>query len=348
MIFAQADLQPAAIVRLTKSEPITVKQLKAELEKVAWQTLTQRLARIPTAAELNREVQNTTYENRRQVIEIMINEKLALQAAERDRITVSDNELNQRLTELRTQMTQAIGRQPTDSEFALAIRNETGQDLPAFRESMRRQLIVQKYLMSKKQDVLSSIQAPTDTEIVNFYNLSKSQFVRPDTIRFIMIQVPYGPDVASKSMAKELAERLNRDIGSNPSRFDEAVLKGQSPNSGYRAGDAGYLPRNILAQQRAGEDFINTAFALKQGEVSKVIEGIQGYQIIKITETYSQKELGIDDIFELGTRMTVRQYIGEGLFYKMQQDILTKAQQELVVELRTGNPFEVMNANLNF
>ena len=347
-VFAQADLQPVAIVRLTKSEPITVKQLKTELEKLAWQTLIQRLGRIPTAAELAREVQNSTIEDRKRVIEIMINEKLAIQAAERDKITVTENELNQQLTDLKTQMTQAIGRQPTDSEFAQAIKNETGQDLPAFRDTMRRQIIVQKYLMSKKQDLFSTLKVPTDAEIVNFYNLSKAQFVRPDTVRFSMIQVPYGPDSASKSRAKELIDRLNREIGTNPSKFDETVVRGQAPNSGYQAGDGGYIPLDMSAQQLAGADFINTASVLKQGEVSKVIDGIRGYQIIKITETYSQKALELDDIAELGTRITIRQYIAQGMLLQRQQEIHTKAQQELVMELRAGNPFQVMETNLNF
>jgi len=346
--FAQADLQTAAIVRLTKSEPITVRQIKTEIEKFAWVTLFQRLGRAPTSAEIASVVQNSTIDERKLVLDSMINQKLLLQAAERDRITVTDNELNMQIEELKTQMAQAIGRQPTEDEFRIAIKNETGQDQPAFRDTMRRQLIAQKYLMAKKQDILSSIKPPTDMEIVNIYNLSKAQFVRPDTVRFIMIMVPYGPDATSKSRAKELSDRLNREIGANPSRFDEAVVKGQSPNSGYQAGDAGYLPRNLLAQRRAGEDFINTAFALKQGEVSKVIDGIQGYQIIKITETYSQKALELDDIFELGTRMTVRQYIGENLFLQRQQDIFTKAQEELIKDLRAGNPFQVMDANLIF
>jgi len=348
MSFAQEDLQPVAIVNLTKSEPITVKQLKTELEKLAWPTLIKRLGRIPTTAEVNREVQNFTSSQRKRVLDMMINEKLALQAAERDRIAVTDNELNQRVTDLKTQMAQAIGRQPTDDELAEAIKKETGQDFPAFRESVRRQLIVQKYLVSKKPDLFSSLKVPTDAEIVNFYNLSKSQYVRPDTIRFIMIQVPYGPDSASKSKAKELVDRLNRDIGLNPSKFDEAVVKGQFPNSGYQAGDAGYLPRNELAHQRAGEDFINTAFALRQGEVSKVIDGIQGYLIIKITETYSQKALELDDIAELGTRRTVRQYIGESMMLQRQQDIHDRAMQELVGELRKWGTFQIMHNNLNY
>ena len=32
--FAQSDLQPAAIVNLTKSEPVTVKQFRTEVERM--------------------------------------------------------------------------------------------------------------------------------------------------------------------------------------------------------------------------------------------------------------------------------------------------------------------------
>ena len=347
-VSAQSDLQSVAIVRLTKSEPITVKQLKTEIERLAWQDLAQRLNRIPTASEISRAAQSVTVEQRKQILDAMINERLALQAAERDKVTITDNELNQQITQLRTQMAQSIGRQPTEDEFAQAIKNETGLDMPAFREQIRRQGIVQRYLMTKKENQFKNIQEPAEAEIVNYYNLSKAQFIRPDTVRFSMIQVPYGPDTASKTRAKDLAERLNREIGLNPSRFDETVMKAQTPNSGYMGGDGGYLPRNMQAQQVAGIDFINTAFSMKQGEVSKLIEGVQGYQIIKITETYAQKALELDDIVQPGSRVTVRQYISTNLHQQVQQEVLSKASQELVTELRAGNPYQIMENNLNW
>jgi parvulin-like peptidyl-prolyl isomerase len=347
-VFAQIDLQPVAIVRLTRSEPITVRQLKTELEKIAWQNLALNLGRNPTSAEITREVEKYGLSERRQVLDVEINNRLALQAAERDRITISDNELNQQITQLKAVMAQSIGRQPTDEEFAQAIKNETGMELPAFRDNTKRQLITQKYLLSKKQDLLSSIKEPTEQEVVAFYTLNKSSFVRPDTVRFSMIQVAYGPDAASRNRAKTLADSLNRDIGSNPSRFDEAVMKGQAPNAGYQAGDAGYLPRNPMGLQAAGEDFINTAFSLRQGEVSKVIEGVRGYQIIKITEALPLKALEIDEIVEPGSRMTVRQFIVQTLVQQQQQEVLNRATQELVTELRAGNPFQIMENNLNW
>ncbi|MDR0525808.1 MAG: peptidyl-prolyl cis-trans isomerase [Spirochaetaceae bacterium] len=326
--FAQTDLQPAAIVRLTKSEPITVKQLRTEvelMEKQAGRTLT-----VP---------------DRRQILDVMINERLAIQAAERDKITVSEAEMNQQIQQLKAILQQQLGRPPTDSEFAGAVRNETGLEVPAFREQLRRQMIVQKYLQFKKGNVLSSFKNPTEADIVSAYNLAKSQFVRPESVRFSMIQVPFGTD---RTKSRALANRLIQDIGSNPAKFDEAVVKGQAPNAGYQAGDGGYLPRNAQAQQIVGAEFMTIAFALKQGEVSKLIEGVSGFQIIKVTETHAQQNLGLDDIFQLGSRMTVRDYIGNMLFQQQQQEVLKKASDELITELRRGNTFQIMEQNLNW
>jgi len=329
--FAQADLQPAAIVNLTRSEPITVKQLRTEVERM------EKSAR-----------RSLSDKERRDVLDSMINERLAIQAAEKDKITISENEVNQQINQLKSQMVQALGRQPTDAEFAAAVKNETGLDIAAFRDYARRQLTTQKYLMSKKQSSFENIKVPTDADINSAYNLTKSQFVRPDTVRFSMIQIEYGPDAASKTKAKELADKLNKEIGSSPNKFDEVVLRGQTPNSGFQAGDGGYLPRNMEAAQVVGQDFINTAFGLKQGEVSKLMEGIRGYQIIKVTEIYAQKNLELDDIFQLGSRVTVRNYIGNSLLQERQMEALSKATQELVAELRAGKTFQIFEKNLNW
>jgi len=327
--FAQADLQPAAIVNLTRSEPITVKQFRTEVERME-----KTARRTLTTAE------------RREVLDAMINERLAIQAAEKDKITVAESEVNRQIDQLKAQMVQAIGRQPTEAEFATAIRNETGLDMAAFRDQARRQLITQKYLMSKKQSTIEGLKIPTEAEITSTYNLTKSQFVRPDTVRFSMIQIDYGADAAAKTKAKELADRLFREIGSNAAKFDEVVLRGQAPNSGYQAGDGGYLPRNMEAAQIVGQEFINTAFSLKQGEVSKMMEGVRGYQIVKITETYSQRNLELDDIYQLGSRMTVRDYIGNAMLQERQMKVLSEATQELVAELRAGKTFQVFEKNL--
>ncbi len=330
-IFAQSDLQSVAIVRLTRSEPITVKQLRTEVEKME-----RSGGRALTAAE------------RRQVLDVMINERLAVQAAERDRVTISDAEINNQLQQVRTAMGQSIGRQPTDQEFEIAVRNETGADVETFRSNLRKQMLIQKYLMEKKRGIFEAVRVPTEQEIVDTYNLTKTQLVRPDTVRVSMILVPAGNNAADKARAKELVDRLAREIGSDAAKFDETVIRSQTPNSGYQGGDAGYLPRNLQAQQALGAEFVNTAFSLKQGEISRPIEGPQGYQIIKITETYSQKNLELTDVIQLGSRVTVREYLQNTLMQEKQQAAVDQASQELVTELRQGNSFQVFENALNW
>lgn len=329
--FSQADLQPAATVNLIRTEPITVRQLRSEVERMETsygRTLTQ--------------------DERRQILDLMINERLALQAAERDRVMVSENEINQQMQQFRASMAQQIGRQPTDAEFAQAVRAQRGLDVQAFRDETRRQMVVQKYLMTKKGDLINSIRAPTEEEITAEFNLLRGQLVRPETVRLSMIEVPYGPDAASRERARQLADRLIREIGSNPSKFDEVVSRSAAPNSGYQAGELGYLPRNPEARAAVGQEFMNVAFGLRQGEVSRLIEGGQGFQILKVTENYSVANLGLDDIFQLGTRVTVREYIGQLLLSQKQQTIIAQASQELVTELRAGRSFQIFENNLNW
>ena len=202
--------------------------------------------------------------------------------------------------------------------------------------------------MSQKGELISSIRIPTDEEIQAEFNLLRGDLVRPETIRFSMIQVPYGPDAASRARARTLAASLQREIGTDPSKFDEVAARSVAPNSGFQAGDAGFLPRNQEARQVVGQAFMDVAFNLRQGQVSGLIEGVQGFQIIKVTENYSVRSLEMTDIFQLGTRVTVRDYIGQLMLNQRQQAILAQASQELVTELRANRTFQVFENNIRW
>ena len=354
--FAQLLDPPVAEINLTKTEPITVKQLKLELEKQFWPNMIRRYGRFPTQAELSRESQNSTMDERQFVLNVMINERLALQAAEREKIIVAESEITQHLQQLVAQLPpKDDGRPATESDLIQAIKEQTGMDFPAYRDTVRKQAIVQKYLVAKKENEFKNIKEPTDAEVMEQYNLHRSQFVRPDTVRFSFLQVPFGPDAASKARAKEQADRLLREVSSSPEKFEEAVRRGQTPNAGFQAGDNRYIYRNPESQREAGQTFFDTAFSLKTGEISKVIEGIMAYQIIKMTEFLPQKNLELDDVYNLGARnlLTVRQYIGAGMFQQRQQEALAKATQDLAAELRKGtfsggNSFRILENNLNW
>jgi hypothetical protein len=60
------------------------------------------------------------------------------------------------------------------------------------------------------------------------------------------------------------------------------------------------------------------------------------------------KTLELDDIFQLGSDVTVRSYIGNALLQERQQAALEQATGELVAELRAGKPFQVFEENLKW
>jgi hypothetical protein len=333
-LFAQNEAQTVAMVELIRKEPITVRQIKAELAP-----LEQARGRPYSVAE------------RRAALNELVNQRLILQAAERDRIAVSETEID---AALREYLSQQNGRALTDAEYAQAMQ-QTGANAATIRQNVSRQLLMQKYLMSKKQAQINAVQRPTDDDILNWFNLNKAKLVRPDMVCLNLISVPYGADSAAKARAKTIADRLAQDIGGNASKFDEAALKAMGNRT---ASDAGYVStrgfwvsRTPEVQRAVGEQFLAIAFGLKQGEISPLIENELAYQFIKITEVYAQKSLELDDIMDPAdqARTTVRQYIGQGIMTERAQAAVDKALGELIDDLRKSrNAVTIYEQYLNW
>ncbi|MDR2480677.1 MAG: peptidyl-prolyl cis-trans isomerase [Spirochaetaceae bacterium] len=341
IVFAQNDMQVVAEVKLLRRQPIMVKQLKNEVDNIEKAT-----------------GKKLTVAQRREILDSLINQSLAIQAAERDKILVTDAEINQKLSELRNQLAAGLGHNPTDAEFANAIREETGLEMPAFRDQYKKTMTVQKYLLSKKGNLLQSIKPPADDEINDFYKKNASEFVQPETIKFSAVIFPFKND-SEKASARNDAAKMLKEIGGNASTFDEKVLSGRLSNSSYVSTEGTFLPRNTPG---VSDSFIKTAFSLEQGKVSGVLdapsERAQGFYIIKVTDKYPMKTLKLDDIllnvppevqmqFQ-GRPVTVRMYIQLLLGQQKQQDIFIKAQKELIDDLRKEGQITIDDKFLNY
>ncbi|MDR0878320.1 MAG: peptidyl-prolyl cis-trans isomerase [Treponema sp.] len=381
-----------ADLSLVRSEPIYVQQLRTEAQKMVRDSLVQELRRRPTDAEINTILENLTFPDRRQMLDMMINEKLVLQAAERDKVTISDNEIDQ---QLRATMAQVAGRMPTNTELTQAIKTETGLELPAYRDQIRSKALAQKYTEQyivqqaaasvSDREINNEIQnfktelaaqagrAPTDKEFDDFlatqgmdlsslrrqitvqkylvsmgggdpsqeavlayyneYIERQGPFVRPATISFDYIQIPF-PNTAAKAAAKTRAEDLAKKIGSNTSVFNAEFANATASNS---SGSLRYIPLSIedpRVEQGFGKEFVDKATPLAEGKVSGVIEGPQTFFIIKVTSKFPQENLKLDDIFRLGSAATLREMISSQLMQRSVVSGSEKATQALVKNLR--------------
>ena len=163
-LFAQSDLQVLAVVKLNKNESITVKQLKTRVDSYE----KQRGTALST-------------DDRKKVLDAMIQEKLVLQAAQKSGLSIPDSTVEQYFLQ---SVSQQLGKNVTEQEFEQLIKAQTnmsldeymkkqaGMSVSEYKTYLKNQLIVQQYIITQRQNELNSV-APSDEEIRAFYELTK-------------------------------------------------------------------------------------------------------------------------------------------------------------------------------
>ncbi|GMO36853.1 MAG: hypothetical protein Ta2F_12880 [Termitinemataceae bacterium] len=339
---AQSNLDTVATV---DGKPITVKELKDMVNKLEKGT-----GRTLTIAE------------RKDVLDMMINERLAMQEAERLKIIVSDAEINAQIQEMKKQLAQMLGHQPSDAEFSKAIQEQTGMDLATFRAEGKKDATLQRLIVQTKGDRIQAIQktweSDIESEVKKEYSLNSSKYVQNDTVRFSAIVFEYKAN--NKSKVKEEAYKMLKEIAGDPNIFDEKVQKGTLPNSTYKSTNSGILEKTSDAEGQFGSEFVDAAFKLAQGKVSDLLDvdppsakqnaaqSERAFFIIKIKEKYLQKFLALDDIL-IAQNATLHDYLAYMINQRKQIEILRELSEELARDLRKKNSsITIIDKNLNY
>ena len=326
--FAQNDLQPLAVVKLNKSETITLKQLKTRA----------------TAAEKQVEAlgskQTLTVDQRKQLLDTMIQEKLLVQAAAKMGITVSDSQVD---AEFISQVSQQLGQQLTESQLSDLIKAQTGKtlaeyiqattglSLAEYKANLKNTLIMQQYVLSQKQTDIQKI-AATDSEIRNWYDLNKSQLVRSDMLNLFLVVVPKGNDaVKAKATITDLRNQYTKDSSKEES-FKTSADNGKT----YQAGNILVEKSSAIAQQMGWSmDKLVELFNRNIGYVSPIDEYSSQYQFYVVKKKYEAKMLTLSDVIQPETTITVYDYIKQNLTYQKQIEYLSQAYQQLAKDLDT-------------
>ena len=198
--FAQSDLQPLAVVKLNKSETITVKQLKTRANFIQKQY----------------GMESLPVEQKQALLENLIAEKLITQAAAKEGLSVTDSQVDDAF--LNT-FSQQLGTRVSEAQLEDLIKKQTGKSLDdyikeysgmsksEYKAYLKNQLIIQQYVFSKKQSEIQAV-AATDEEIRNAYEMNKSTFVWNDMMKLFLVMVPKGSnDMAARALATDLRNK---------------------------------------------------------------------------------------------------------------------------------------------
>ncbi len=149
-----------------------------------------------------------------------------------------------------------------------------------------------EYVVLNAAAVESQVSVP-DAEVTAFYNQNQTKFTQPEqrTASHILITVKKGASAAEKAAAKAKAEAILAEVRKDPASFASvAKAKSQDPGSAEAGGDLGVVEKGAFV--KPVEDVI---YALKEGQISDVVESDFGYHIITVTKVVPAKIKTLDE-----------------------------------------------------
>ena len=236
------------------------------------------------------------YEAKRQILQQMIDKKLAKAETEKLGIKVTNEEIDKAIERIKQD------NSVTQEEF-LARLEADGSSLAELRKQLEEEIERAKLI---DREVRARIVIPEE-EIVKYYNENLNQFSGENRVwlQNILITVAKSDSPSEVEAKRELAHRLLGELRSGAS-FEESAKKYSSGPNANGGGDLGYIEADDLAEYL--RDGISD---LKQGEVSDVIDSPYGYQIVKLVDRQSAGIKTLDEVRPIIRNRLYREQINE-------------------------------------
>jgi peptidyl-prolyl cis-trans isomerase D len=217
-------------------------------------------------------------------------------------VTVSDDQLRQEYVRQNTKVKFAYALltleeiagqiKPADAELSSFFDKNKARYANALPEKRTVQYIVVDSARLKSKATV------TADELKRYYNQHMDEFRVPEEVkvRHILIKTPApGADgkVDPKAVdaARAKAEDLLKKIKAGGNFAELAKKNSDDPGSAPKGGDLGWIGRG-----RTVPEFEKTAFALKPGETSGVVQSSYGFHIIQMQESHTAHLKTLDEV----------------------------------------------------
>ncbi|MGM0530702.1 MAG: peptidylprolyl isomerase [Bacteroidota bacterium] len=205
------------------------------------------------------------------MLDQLISQKLLLIQAERDSIEVSNNQIEQQLNMRLRYFIRQIGSKEKLEDYYNKSIAEIRAD---FRDLLNEQLRTQKMRQQLIQDVTVS-----PSEVEEYYkNMPEDSIPMVNQKVQIAQIVKYPPE--TEEAAKEARQRLlelRKRIQDGEKFSTLAVLYSEDRGTSGKGGELGYRTADEL-----DPEFADAAFSLQEDEMSGIVESSYGYHLIKL------------------------------------------------------------------
>lgn len=258
----QADLDLTVVAKVN-DEPIFV----SEVEKITGKMFQQ--AQLQFRRQLSAE---DSVRIRQNALEWLIAQKLFEQEATRQRVEVSDVEVEQILAQLRQRFS-------TEEEFENALAQD-GLTIEKLRQNVRSDVRLQKLLAAEVKNQLTPI---SEQAALVYYQANPQYFQAPERVhaRHILFKVDKDVSPAEEDKVRKKAEQVLQ-LAKSEKDFAELAQKYSEGPTASKGGDLGFFGHGDMIQP-----FDEAVFQLEVGEISDLVKTAYGYHIIKLEEKKS-------------------------------------------------------------
>ncbi|MBU1009551.1 MAG: peptidylprolyl isomerase [Bacteroidetes bacterium] len=208
-----------------------------------------------------------------QILEDLLFQKLMLNQAEIDSITVTPEQIEQEMERRLRYFTSELGSQEKLEQYynksILEIKNEL------------RLLVQDQMLVDQVQNGIMSKVQVTPSEIKAYFKSLPKDSIPMITTEYEVAQIMKKPPISvdEKLQVKEKLHELRKRILEGERFSTLAILYSEDPGSAKKGGELGLYGRGELYPE-----FEAVAFKLKDGEVSEIVETEAGFHIIQLIE----------------------------------------------------------------
>lgn len=229
------------------------------------------------------------------ILRELIDNEILMQRAEKLGLLATDEEVNQKLNEVRANFTQ--------EQFEARLK-EQGRSLDSVKNDLRRSLTIDKVL---NKEITSKIDVK-DADISDYYNAHKAEFnlIEPQYhLAQIYVTSQPGPvrnrkesKAQNDADAKRKVQMISNRLDSGDDFASVAMDYSEDPETSLNGGDLGLIPESGLKQTDPSTR--DAVMKLKPGQYSTVITVINpntkqagAYRIVKLIakEPAGQREL---------------------------------------------------------
>jgi len=226
-------------------------------------------------------------EAKKNILYQLIEDKLILQEAHKIGMPATDEEVAERLEQIKSQFS-------SSEEFKSALASQ-GLTVVDLKEKYREQLIKEKMV---NREVRSRVSV-TPIEIALFYEKNEDDFNLPAQVKVMTIMIRKSeadPESNTDSLKKIKMIELKMAEGED---FTKLAREYSQDPSAVDGGDMGYIGKGQMMKK-----IDEVIFSLQPGEISETIETPVGYHVFKIVEV---KEAGAESFDE--ARMQIENYL---------------------------------------